>query len=228
MGKPKPYPKLSQEQAQKFWAKTDQSLGPDGCWPWIAKAKTGAGRGIVRVNKQPLAAPRVAYELNHGPLPLDLLLYSTCQLPACVNPAHMRAGTQSDAQSYAYAAKHGAPMTPTQRKLAQRVPNPTTGAKPYPTLTSDEQRRFWAYVENSAAKPDECWVWTGARFEEGYGAFKVQGRVLRTHRIAYTLKNGFVSTDKVIRHLCANPPCCNPAHLAEGTQVDNAADRDAG
>lgn len=28
----------------------------------------------------------------------------------------------------------------------------------------------------------------------------------------------------VTRHTCDNPPCCNPAHLIEGTQAQNLAD----
>lgn len=49
------------------------------------------------------------------------------------------------------------------------------------------------------------------------------------HRFAYSLRNGSISADQVIRHRCDNPLCCNPAHLASGTQADNvrdAVDRD--
>jgi len=39
------------------------------------------------------------------------------------------------------------------------------------------------------------------------------------HRAAIDAPAGLV-----VRHLCHNPPCVNPAHLATGTQADNAAD----
>jgi len=226
MGKPRPYPTLTPAQTGLFWKKVDRSGGPNACWPWIAKAKTGAGRGIVRVNKQPLAAPRVAYELVVGALPLDVLLYPTCQNPACVNPAHQKVGTQSEAQAHAYAAKHG-PVSREDRKLRQRVANPTVGARHYPTLTEEEAARFWSHVDRKTS--EECWPWTGATFWYGHGAFKLTRpdfkRVLRAHRIAYVLSNGYVSTNKLVRHTCDNPPCCNPAHLIDGTQVQNTADR---
>jgi hypothetical protein len=28
----------------------------------------------------------------------------------------------------------------------------------------------------------------------------------------------------MVRHSCDNPPCCNPSHLLEGTQLDNMGD----
>lgn len=226
MGKPKPYPTLTDEQAASFWSKVDRTNGDEGCWPWMAKAVTGAGRGIVRVNKQPLSAPRVAYELLVAEVPLDLVLYPTCQNPACVNPAHQKIGTQSEAQAFAYAAKHG-PVNRDDRKLRQRVDEPSSCAKLYPTLTDEERDRFLSYIDRRG--PDDCWPWTGGKFEEGYGGFKVTrpdfARTLRAHRIAYILANGSIDVNKVVRHTCDNTACCNPAHLIDGTQVQNTADR---
>jgi hypothetical protein len=46
------------------------------------------------------------------------------------------------------------------------------------------------------------------------------------HRLAWSLANG-IELDGcfVVRHLCDNPGCCNPAHLQIGTHADNVADR---
>lgn len=53
-----------------------------------------------------------------------------------------------------------------------------------------------------------------------------QGRQQLTHRIAYELSSGkTVSKDVLILHSCDNPACCNPLHLREGTNKDNASDR---
>lgn len=85
--------------------------------------------------------------------------------------------------------------------------------------------RFWSKVKMSNA--DECWSWTGALDRYGYGQFKGKSGETpkRAHRIAYFLKNGSSCSSDVIRHLCGNRACCNPSHLAPGTQADNHADR---
>jgi len=49
---------------------------------------------------------------------------------------------------------------------------------------------------------------------------------LRASRVAYYLSTGIDPTgDSVVRHLCDNPPCCNPAHLQVGTTKDNNNDK---
>lgn len=81
--------------------------------------------------------------------------------------------------------------------------------------------RFWSKVRRGAK--DECWPWIAARDEKGYGHFRYKGRVIRAHRfLLIALGNNL--TNKVARHSCDNPPCCNPAHLSSGTIGDNVRD----
>lgn len=42
-------------------------------------------------------------------------------------------------------------------------------------------------------------------------------------RVAYEIANGSAQGIQV-RHSCDNPPCCNPAHLFAGSQLDNMRD----
>ncbi len=89
--------------------------------------------------------------------------------------------------------------------------------------------RFWDKVAIGAA--DECWEWQGYRDRAGYGHVGIGSRVDGTkrtvpaHRLAWELTHGPIPEGIKVRHLvCDNPPCCNPAHLALGTQAENVAD----
>jgi hypothetical protein len=86
------------------------------------------------------------------------------------------------------------------------------------------ETRFWPRVQ--IGEINDCWPWTGGRFDNGYGAFAMKGRSnVRAHRYVYELTNGSIPPGMVVLHSCDNPPCCNPLHLAVGTQQDNVDDR---
>ena len=75
----------------------------------------------------------------------------------------------------------------------------------------------------------ECWEWNGPRHKRGYGNFWVrEGEAKRTtfaHRIAAHLwLNMPLFAAGSVCHTCDNPPCCNPAHLYVGTQLENIHD----
>lgn len=82
--------------------------------------------------------------------------------------------------------------------------------------------RFWESVD--VLKEDDCWEWKKSRSQKGYGNFKVGGRMLRSHRVAYAIAHGRMP-EAFVLHSCDNPPCCNPSHLREGDARANSTDR---
>ncbi len=79
--------------------------------------------------------------------------------------------------------------------------------------------------------PTECWeirAFThkshGDDTTRGYGDMSYRGKNWRAHRLAYFLCNGFIDPNLDVMHTCDNPPCCNPAHLVQGTRKQNIRD----
>lgn len=92
----------------------------------------------------------------------------------------------------------------------------------------------WAGRIDRSGGPDACWLWTGRLTVNGYGGSRVkEAGVWRTagaHQIAHYLATGqweAKADGRLVRHLCHNRRCCNPAHLSGGTRLDNAFDRAA-
>ncbi len=92
-----------------------------------------------------------------------------------------------------------------------------------PTRSMEE--RFWEKVEKRG--PDECWHWTAAHDQHGYGQLNLcdsKGRRMKAHRVAYELHYGPIPEGLEICHHCDNPSCVNPVHLFAGSHRDNMHD----
>lgn len=99
-----------------------------------------------------------------------------------------------------------------------------------------EDERFWGYVLKGPASGD-CWLWTGAVADDGYGRFWTAGvdgrqKVVRPQRYAYTALTGQKLTpDVLILHRCDVPLCVHAdldvqlSHLRPGDTSDNMQDR---
>ena len=83
------------------------------------------------------------------------------------------------------------------------------------------QDRFNQHVDKSG----DCWNWTSVTaLPMGHGRFWNGERYVGAHRFALGLDREKI----VVRHMCNNPRCVRPEHLALGTQKDNMADKQAG
>lgn len=67
-----------------------------------------------------------------------------------------------------------------------------------------------------------CLEWQGS--SDRYGQIRVSGKTIKTHRLAWKIKNGEIPEAMMVLHKCDNPLCCNTEHLFIGTQKDNMQD----
>src|SRR5580700_10130404 len=65
-----------------------------GCWLWEGYLTEGYGR--LDLGGQKWLAHRLSYRIFCGEIPAGMLVLHKCDVPCCVNPAHLYVGTDAD------------------------------------------------------------------------------------------------------------------------------------
>ena len=133
---------------ERFWDQVQRGA-PGECWLWTGKKiRGGYGDHVASVDGRwkHTIAHRFAWAEANGPIPVGLLVLHRCDVPACVNPAHLFLGTQQDNMND-QAAKGRRPPAEGERNKHAR-------------LTEEQVREIRRLVNEEGAKRTDV----GARF----------------------------------------------------------------
>lgn len=86
------YNRRDDVRAALFWKYVKKT---DGCWLWTGWL-LNSGYGETTWHLRKITVHRLSYILANGPIPKGKLVLHSCHVPTCVNPAHLRLGTDQD------------------------------------------------------------------------------------------------------------------------------------
>ena len=174
--------KLSRDE--RFWAKVDQSGGPDDCWPWQGKTRDAPGYGMFADGGTSFRAHRLAWELaNERPIPKGQTIDHKCRNKSCCNPDHLESVSAEEN------SRRAAPF-----RLSNGQPT---------------EVRFWAHADTSKG-PNACWLWRGDSLNIWDSEHR---KMVNARHFIYQLKVGPIPRGKWIQDLCGNQHCVNYRHL---------------
>lgn len=82
---------------------------------------------------------------------------------------------------------------------------------------------IFLHIDMSGGK-DACWPWKRALSAKGRPYYTINGKKELAYRVVYDLVNDEPLGDRMFRHSCDNPACCNPSHGIPGTHEENMTD----
>ena len=95
---------MNEKQHRNFWKKINIG-NPDECWKWSA-SKLKAGYGVFKLDGKMQLAHRIMFQIHNSDVDIDIpdptrpgfliSVMHTCDHPWCVNPKHLKLGTQVD------------------------------------------------------------------------------------------------------------------------------------
>ncbi len=195
---------------QRRLALVDESLGK--CWEWT-RTTNAQGYGCVSHKGRMVLVHRLMKEIELGYTLLPkVVVCHLCHNPLCYNPAHLALGDKK-------INKHDDKVAgkKSQRRIGDR-----------PAKMSPTETLVWLKAQGQevlhVTELGPCLEWTGA-LSSGYGTTSWRGTNMLVHRLIVELESGeTLLPGFVVRHLCHNPKCYNPKHLAIGDRKQNSRD----
>lgn len=92
----------------------------------------------------------------------------------------------------------------------------------YAVAMDNDQLRFMYKVSKQA---NGCWKWLPPLNKRGYPVFRLKGKTVRAHRLAFSWWSGEVLDDELTldhrKDVCSGPACVNPDHMEQVTRSEN-------
>jgi len=106
---------------ERFWSHVDKECSEFfDCWEWTG-SKNRCGYGVLRLNRKTVLAHRLMYEIYYGEIPEGMMVLHECDNPSCVNPDHLKLGTQKDNMKDAYNKGRGQSKLTCEDVIAIRI-----------------------------------------------------------------------------------------------------------
>lgn len=136
-------PKAGVTTEDRFWADVKKT---DSCWLWVGYSSNGR-YGTLSVERKRLGAHIYSYMLHHGLYERPKLkVCHRCDVPLCVNPAHLFLGTHQenmlDASRKGRLCTKEKGNTGAQRVIAKRGVGPGFGVHTIPSEETREKLRL--------------------------------------------------------------------------------------